>query len=212
MRNWNGLFKKGNQKDNRTHLYDKIYENSVRAVLPGKSRKIYKKGYTLAINSSWQGKFDEYIEVIGDKCAGGITQEYFSNKTEFLAHFQELKEIVSIPIKVLHVMRNPYDIITTNALHEMGRRVTGVGKAAAFVHNVKQNASVAKVGHVAFIRKNVIDFFNEAQTVMKLTELVGQSNMLNIDHKDLVHHPRQTIMSITNWGRCQREIFTNMCR
>ena len=43
MLTWNGLFKKGNHKDNRTHLYDKIYDNSVRAVLPGKSRKISKK-------------------------------------------------------------------------------------------------------------------------------------------------------------------------
>ena len=202
FRNWHSLFRNESGLDRRIKLYNKIYRNSVGALLPGKSRTRTDKGYTLAIKSSWQGKFDDYIEVIGDKGGGAVSHEYIRNTTEFAEHYKELQQMVSVPIKAIHIVRNPYDMIATSTLYEMGKHFMGEGGAALFVHRVKEKYSSAinqRVKYEPVLRLKVSDFFNMSRAVTQLIELMGRENILDVQLRDLVHHPRETLQSILDF-------------
>ena len=73
------------------------------------------KGYSLAIDGLYQGMYDSYIDVIGDKMGGDTSFAYFTDPTEFEHHLNKLHSITNIPFKLFHVIRNPFDNI---ALYE----------------------------------------------------------------------------------------------
>ena len=67
------------------------------------------KTYSYQVPDQWQGRFDK-LKVIGDSQAGVSTQRLAQNP----ALFQRLQDTMTeVNIKVLHVIRNPYDNIST---------------------------------------------------------------------------------------------------
>lgn len=111
---------------NRTLLFNSLYQNSFRQSLLGwrsQEQTLDKKGYTLMISSnySWQGKFRQ-LKVIGDKSGGLTTHGYRDSPTSFVDAYKELSKIVQVPIKFLHVVRNPYDIIATKLMYRLSER------------------------------------------------------------------------------------------
>ena len=73
------------------------------------------KGYLLAIDGLYQGMYDSYIDVIGDKMGGDTSVVYFTDPTEFKHYLNKLHSITNIPFKVFHVIS---DNIATIALYE----------------------------------------------------------------------------------------------
>ena len=213
FRNWKSIFAREAHLNKQTQLYNEIYANSVKVAMPGRARQHKSKGYSLRVPNSWQGKFDSRIEVIGDKGAGAVSHEYLRNATEFIAHLQELKDMVSVPVKVIHVVRNPYDMITTGTLYEMGKLVSEV--PADFVLKVKETYSAGaglKVRDQFLLKKEIMDYFDMMKAVVNITRLVGRHNVLEVHLKNLVHHPRETILSITNFfGVAADEKFLKAC-
>ena len=72
-------------------------------------------GYSYRIEGLWQGKSED-IYVIGDKLAGRtslILGEY-----PFL--LEKLQRVTGIEVKLLHVIRNPFDTIATMAKRSQG--------------------------------------------------------------------------------------------
>jgi len=59
-------------------------------------------------NSLWSFN----LQVIGDKRGGETTME-LTEKPEKFSILKELNNTLGIPLKFLHVIRNPYDIIST---------------------------------------------------------------------------------------------------
>lgn len=61
-----------------------------------------------------------FLQVIGDK-KGGLTSSLLTNpkKTEILV---EIGKIVQVPMKFIHVIRNPFDNIATVMLRATGSR------------------------------------------------------------------------------------------
>ena len=97
-------------------LLNLIWEKSYRmANLGGLKRS--KKGYSLSVGGSWQGSYQSYINVIGDKHGGKIAKEFMGNPELFQSHLNKLRSLIKMPIKVIHVIRNPYDNIATIALY-----------------------------------------------------------------------------------------------
>lgn len=64
--------------------------------------------YTYAIPDEWNGRYSS-IQVIGDK-KGGKSTKLFTNKTEV---FDIVDTNFGIPVKYIHVIRNPYDMVST---------------------------------------------------------------------------------------------------
>ena len=61
-------------------------------------------------------------QVIGDKRGGGTTME-LTEKPEKFAVLKELNESLGIPLKFLHVIRNPFDVISTWVLRLLNARL-----------------------------------------------------------------------------------------
>lgn len=64
--------------------------------------------YSYSIPGEWNGRFTT-IKVIGDK-KGGRSAEMLSRKS---AIFDMVEASFGMPVKYVHVMRNPYDMIST---------------------------------------------------------------------------------------------------
>lgn len=65
-------------------------------------------GYNYDVPNQWQGKFTQIL-VIGDKKGEGTTLK-IEDSPLFL---QRLRKIINVKIKFIHIIRNPYDNITT---------------------------------------------------------------------------------------------------
>ena len=208
MNKWDSsLFNKENADSSPTKLYSKIYQKSVRNA--GNVRMKYNKGYTLAIEQSCQGSFDNFIDVIGDKSGGGVVNAYLKNRTEVLAHYKTLKEGIGVPIKVVHVIRNPYDNIATMYLYRIIQPVRN--KAFDFLRQVKENKTIIKL-RVSTLKDLILGFFDKTQAVTEIITLVGRSNVLDVHHSDFVHYSRETIVSLMEFlGVEAKEDYLEIC-
>ena len=115
FRVWTG--KEGERLSNRTYLYNNLYRNSYNNAVSGwRSNMNKQKGYSLDVHSPWQGTFKKLL-VMGDKSGAVTTQMYNHSRENFTKVFEKLKATVGVPIKVIHVVRNPYDIVSTRLLY-----------------------------------------------------------------------------------------------
>ena len=60
------------------------------------------------------------LQVIGDKKGGKTTNQL--KKLENVNALKEIKQVVQIPMKFLHVVRNPYDNIATMLVKALNKR------------------------------------------------------------------------------------------
>jgi hypothetical protein len=65
-------------------------------------------GYIYKVPGQWQGRY-ERLDVIGDK-KGGRSSMRLASQPEL---FDRLRDTVGVPVKVVQVIRNPYDNIAT---------------------------------------------------------------------------------------------------
>ena len=110
------------QLQSKAALFNALYKNSYSQSQDGwrsesKSKKdakksVQRRGYNLHINTKWQGSFSQ-LRVIGDKGAGSLSDSFFQNPRSTTECFNLLKETVKVPVVLLHVVRNPFDMIAT---------------------------------------------------------------------------------------------------
>ena len=119
-------------------------------------------GYSYKVKGMWQGQY-ETIRVIGDKLAGQ-TSLILKTDPEFLAR---LKLIIGCPVKIIHVVRNPYDTITTMARRSFEKSGSNGELSTDFL--------------AAFIDK----YFDRAAVVQKLKD-EGEFDILDLYHEDMI--------------------------
>ena len=68
----------------KSMLYNKIWNTSYKKAVKTDKLGIHStdKGYSLAIDGLYQGMYDSYIDVIGDKMGGDTSVVYFTDPTE----------------------------------------------------------------------------------------------------------------------------------
>ncbi len=100
-------------------------------------------GYSYKVDVSWQGKY-RLLRVIGDKHGGTNSTKLYTNP-ELL---EKTEKIVNIKPKLIHVIRNPFDIITTimfRKLEEINPNyIPNSFNLLPFIDKFFQNASVLK--------------------------------------------------------------------
>jgi len=96
------LVKEGRQA---TDIFETILDNSRRHALIGRQ----ETGYSYEVPGQWQGRTRELM-VIGDK-KGGRTSLMLHEEPSLLDKL--IATLNGLPLKILHVTRNPFDIIAT---------------------------------------------------------------------------------------------------
>jgi len=79
-----------------------------------------KNAYTYHVPGLWQGGYQKRIKVIGDK-KGGKTSKALIDPNNMI-RLQAISEIVQVPMKFIHVVRNPFDNISTMTLRKANQR------------------------------------------------------------------------------------------
>jgi hypothetical protein len=92
----------------RDRLYHLLLENSRASAREGRM----EGAYSYAVPGQWQGRYRR-LRVIGDK-KGGASIRRLARSPDLLAR---LRDTVQVPLRVIHVVRNPFDNIATMALH-----------------------------------------------------------------------------------------------
>ena len=88
------------------HLLLRNSREAARAGRPGGG------GYTYAVEGQWQGRF-ETLEVIGDKSKSAQAVTWLTSRPDLLA---DLARVTRTRIRMIHVIRNPYDTIATRSV------------------------------------------------------------------------------------------------
>lgn len=115
-------------------------------------------GYSYDVPGQWQGRVRE-LRVIGDKKAGRSTRRLIE-RPELLP---QLRERVQVPLRFVHVVRNPYDNIATRQRRGAQRRT---------------------------LRESIELYFRLARAVDVVRDRIGAHAMLDVRHEDLVARPR----------------------
>ena len=88
----------------KSMLYNKIWNTSYeKAVKTDKlGMRSTDKGYSLAIDGLlYQGMYDSYIDVIGDKMGGDTSIAYFTDPTEFGHRLNKLHSITNTELMIM---------------------------------------------------------------------------------------------------------------
>jgi hypothetical protein len=68
-------------------------------------------GYDYEVPNQWQGRFEQ-LEVIGDKKAGLSTDQL----QRYPELWERLQRLVQVPVRIIHLVRDPFNVITTAQL------------------------------------------------------------------------------------------------
>jgi len=165
----------------KNQLFSMILENSRRQSEKGRSWT----GYSYSVENQTQGSFTKLL-VIGDK-KGGISTELLEKNSGLL---REIIKRWNLELKLIHVIRNPYDVISTMA---RGGQL--------------KNKSV----DLATLEENIDRFFQRMQTV-EMLKTQFDKKILDVKHEDFIKQPKKNLREIVVFlGLLANEQYLNDC-
>lgn len=90
----------------RRQIFHLLLENSRKMAAAGRSHS----GYSYEVPDQWQGRFEQ-LRVLGDK-KGATSAMHFYLDPGLL---EAIRKRIALELKFVHVIRNPYDVLTTMA-------------------------------------------------------------------------------------------------
>lgn len=151
-------FPRGMKKDQVFYL---LLRNSERYARRGR----VQTGYNYDVPGQWQGSFSE-LKVIGDK-KGGMTTQRIGRNYNLL---DLIPRTVGVPVKYVHVVRNPFDNITTMAL--------------------RTNSNLeAETEH----------YFGLCRINQNIKDRVGKENIVEMRHEDIIQDPARVLKRSTDF-------------
>jgi hypothetical protein len=156
----------------KNQLFSGILENSKHFTT--KYKNIWS-GYSYQVNNKWQGGYKQ-IHVIGDK-SGGLNTKHLMDKYHLL---DKLSKIIGIEPKLIHVIRNPFDIITTTTIRTFERERPG------YLPNTNDL--------LTYVEK----FLKSAQIIQKLKD-DEKYQMLDIYHEDIIVNPKAVLRRLIDF-------------
>ncbi len=110
-------------------------------------------GYSYRVENQWQGRYRK-IKVIGDKRGGGSVKKLFYRP----ALFEKMHKRIGYKIKFIHIMRNPFDNISTMCMKSRYQNINESMHYYFFLANevtkLKRNISadvIIELSHESFI-------------------------------------------------------------
>jgi hypothetical protein len=159
----------------RSQLFHLILENSRRESTLGRS----STGYDYTIKDAWQGRFKN-LEVIGDK-SGGKTTVQLHKHPELL---DSLQNIVGLPIKWIHVTRNPFDNIAA----------------------IQRRSKIP-------LDEAIQSYFRKCETVSRIKDTTKAENFYEMRHEDLMLRFNEELKGLCTFlGQATSEDYLEACR
>ncbi len=190
------------------HLFNDLYMNSYWSSIDGlRTKKADSKGYSLDVQGLYQGQFNESLKIIGDK-TGADTANLFDNRPwlSTTPYYKKLVNIIGIPLYVIHVVRNPYDLIATSTTY-MGTKRRNASKENKLYDPVRLKIQTRTV-------------FRRAAAIQGIKDL--NLPVLDVHLADLVTNPVDTIQSICDFleiqcsetylQKCQEKVFGSLSK
>ena len=173
---------------NRTTIFNKLYKNSFSNAQAGwRSWKNNQKGYNLELPNSWQGRFRK-LRVIGDKTGGEVTKKHYENPKEFHFILVGIQKVVKVPIKVINVVRNPFDMIATLTLYRGG------DSTATKVNATENN----KFNDLAILKKATKDITYRAVALHQI-QTKYELDLLRVYSEDFIRTPKAVMSEICHF-------------
>lgn len=122
--------------------------------------------YLYEVPGQWQGRF-ECIRVIGDKRGEGSTRRLRANPRLL----QRLRETVGVPVKFVHVVRNPFD-------------------------NIATMASRAARGRTPDLAVATRRYFMLCETVRQLKEQIDEGDVMEFRHETFIENPAVILRNV----------------
>jgi hypothetical protein len=114
-----------------------------------------RSNYAYRVPGQWQGRFAT-LRVIGDK-RGGATARCIAAVPDFL---ERVRGVVGVPLRVIHVVRNPFD-----------------------------NVAAIAQWHAMPLEEAVRYYFMHCEVTSRLGSLCGQDELLSLRHEELIDDP-----------------------
>jgi len=189
----------------KSYVYNRIWISSQKSVSHGR-RVSTGKGYNLLVDKEWQGRYDTYIDVLGDDEAQVIPHYLLhGEKAQFM--LKQLPSLVGAPVKLFHIIRNPYDNIATDILYRIFHRNHHQ------VSNAKNNNESVTVDPQV-VDESIHSYFHLYEGV----EYVKKNyDTMTIHIVDFIFHPKSVITEICEYlgvvcsedyiDKCSEKIF-----
>lgn len=130
------------------------------------------RGYVYKVPNQWQGKYSDLL-VIGDKKGGASSKRLGSNSDLLL----EIKDIVKEEMVLIHVIRNPFDNITTRA---------------------RGGSHVLREVNDELLLQSIQDHFRDVETISKIKK-ENKFPILDIYNEDFIANPKEEIIRMCNF-------------
>lgn len=121
-------------------------------------------GYSYEVSNQWQGRYKK-IQIIGDKHGEGAILRLRARPWLL----QRLRNVTDERIKFIHVLRNPYDIIT--ALYKLKDRRMGMGESIEY-------------------------YFSLCKTVMDIKNQIKDEYLFELRHELFIDSPKTHLKEI----------------
>ena len=190
---------------NKSNLFNTLYQDSYKEAIIGwrSGKSSYdKKGYSLKLNASesWQGRFSA-LKLIGDKAGGSTSRVYRDRPKLFLEIYRSLVDVVRVPVRVIHVVRNPYDMIATRLLYRM----------SSIKRQKAQFNSTNKMKNDKIIYQAFQGLYGEVKAVHDMIKACNLT-VLEIHNVDFIRNPKREMKSVCEFlGLNCSERYLMMC-
>jgi Sulfotransferase family len=121
-----------------------------------------RANYSYQIPGQWQGRFQK-LQVIGDK-RGGETSLCIAEHPDFL---QRVRDIVGVPLRLIHVVRNPFDNI----------------------------AAISIWQHLS-LRESIDHYFQHCRGTSLLSSLAQPGEVVTVRHEQMIRAPREVLAEL----------------
>ena len=181
----------------KSDIFNAIWQRSIESSTSGlrtDKKKAYRKGYSLAIPNLYQGTYESYIEVIGDKKGGTMARMLMSNPEHWKQTLDRLKSVTGVPVKIFHVIRNPFDNIATTVLFSARKSPTINTKSITKLKQEGRNYSLDP----KWIDKHIRGYFNRFQAIED-AKVRFELDVINVHGKDLIDDPKKVISEMCDF-------------
>jgi len=169
-------------------LFQSIYNNAHMNSTKGR----VQSGYKCGVPGAWQGK-DDGIHVIGDKKADWTASLLFEDPNKL----DDLKELVGVPVKFIHTVRNPFDTIATIARRKENDKDYTMTKGSS------KNMEGGIIGYY---------FDVILKGVEETKKKIPKEDWIEAHNEDLIHSPKLELKRIVEFfGLKASKDYLNKC-